>query len=318
MIELGLKFFKWLRVVFFYAGLYIKDKLVAHQLASIQNNLHRIGRRDILLISRLPKSSSNVEFYINYYRKIGVKHFIFVAMADEEYSTFLTMQNDVSIWRVNRSKNSAFDVRWYNILLYRFGRERWSLIVEPDEYFVYPNMATRSLAALGSFLDEERRRCVHTIVLDAYHDHAQKNAIPDEQQNPFVKFPMIDAGTYLQFPTKRHSIHIKGGPRLRTDFFENPQKSPNLNRITFVKWKRIFHFDATTQQAWPISLNRPHALGKVSVSGALISFNWIKSKLDQNPENIKLNSAFEEGVSTPYKSPEQLIDLGLICAGEWF
>jgi len=122
---------RWLRTITFYSSLYLRDRRVAHQLELAQDNLKRIGRRDIILFSRVPQDTSYIDFFLDYYRKMDVKHFIFIDTHGTDVTSCLVPHRDVSVWRTKSAQMSKFDVRWLNILLSRFGIERWNVVVEP-------------------------------------------------------------------------------------------------------------------------------------------------------------------------------------------
>ena len=70
-------------------------------------------------------------------------------------------QPDVSVWHTTASyRDSRFGMLWINDLLRRHGQKRWCIVVDPDEFLVYPMMETRSLKALAQFLEDDHRPCL--------------------------------------------------------------------------------------------------------------------------------------------------------------
>jgi hypothetical protein len=299
-----------------YVRLHVEDVVASRKLALQQDNLHRIGASDILLFSRLDDKSRHMSFFVDYYRKLGVRHFVFVNTDPTSELPDWTSNSDISIWKTAGTGKSEFDIRWMNDLLRRYSVGKWALVVDPDEYFVYSNMETRSLKALVSFLEEERRQSMHAVVLDAYGDVPGEQGASDQYANPFEAWPLFDHDGYVQMSGLASSTIIRGGPRMRLHHRMDPAQAPNLVRIPLVKWKRHFHFKSYSEAVLPRLLNRAHNPGYISPTGALISFNWI---MDQgNSANSRFGDLVHEALSVSYKDSRQLQDLGLISSGRWF
>ena len=123
---------------------------------------------------------------------------------------------------------------------------------------------------------------------------------------------------------------------MRAHFRDRPEDAPALNKIPLVRWKRHYHYNMSTHDAWPRRLNRAHAQGEVSASGALFHFKLVsalKGKAAEEAargehyaggrEYARYRSAgtgafFAEGISARYVDSRQLVELGLMSPGRWF
>ncbi|MCK4861356.1 MAG: glycosyltransferase family 2 protein, partial [Rhodobacteraceae bacterium] len=119
---------------------------------------NRSGARhsdDIFLFSTVHNERHRLSYFLDYYRNLGVNHFFFIDNAsDDGTGEFLAAQPDVSLWHSEGSyKRSNFGMDWINNLLRKYAREHWCLIVDVDEFFVYPYCDTRPLRALTDWLD---------------------------------------------------------------------------------------------------------------------------------------------------------------------
>jgi hypothetical protein len=301
-----------------YLRMHFQDVAAGRKLLLQQDNLSLIGASDILLFSRLDDKNHHMSFFVDYYRKLGVRHFMFVNASPTGELPDWTRNSDITVWRTAETEGSEFDIRWMNDLLRRYGIGHWNLVVDPHEYFIYPNMETRGLKALVSFLEEERRQSMHAVVLDAYGESLPDKGAFDQSGNPFEIWPLFDRDGYIQAPGQENSTIIKGGPRMRLEHRTYPGRSPNLARIPLVKWKRHFHFKSSRAAALPRLLNRAHNPGYISPSGALISFNWIADRCQENSANWSIDDLVQETLSVSYRDFRQLQDLGLISPGRWF
>lgn len=323
---------------FFFKKLRKIDEKSGQQLSLVQDNLNKIASNDILLFACLRNEKTRMPFFVEYYRNLGVKHFIFVDNnSNDGFMDWARKESDVSVWHTAASyKNSKFGMLWLNDLLRRYGVGHWNVVVDPDEFLVYPYMETRSLKALAAFLEEERRHCMHAVMLDTYSDRALKDTVLHEGENPFEVCPYFDRDGYVQTESWGGSTWIRGGVRLRVHFSKNPGAAPALNKIPFIKWKENYHYNMSMHDIRPLMLNRAHSPNEVSTTGALFHFKMVASLAAKAQEEMnrkehyaggreyeryhatRVESFYEPGVSVKYQSVKQLIELGIMSPGRWF
>ena len=130
---------------------------------------------------------------------------------------------------------------------------------------------------------------------------------------------------------------MKGGPRQRCIFPEDPVGSPALNKYPFVKWNRLYQYILSMHILAPRRLNHVHPDG-VSTTGALLHFKFLsafKEKAARERERAEhwgggreyaaYDQAFANGTpsfrtpfSAQYRSWRDLEDHGLVTRGDWF
>ena len=90
---------------------------------------------------RIPK-------FIEYYRNIGVDHFIFIDNgSNDELQEIIAKDEGVSCYHTNGSYlDSAFGMRWANFVLHKHCDGNWVVCVDPDEFLVYPYMESSHCA----------------------------------------------------------------------------------------------------------------------------------------------------------------------------
>ncbi len=320
-----------------YAYRDLRDRRAGRDLRLVQDRLGRLRPTSIILVTCLRNERPRLPYFVDYYRHLGVDHFLVVDNASSDgLMDWATTQQDVSVWHTVASyKGSAFGMLWCNDLLRRYGTGRWCLCVDPDEFLVYPYVETRSLRALTGFLDEEQRPCLHTVTLDAYSDRPLADTVLGEGADPFALCPYFDRDGYIQCESWGRSTWIRGGPRLRVHFRDRPGEAPALNKIPLVKWQRHFHYRQSTHDAWPYLLNRAHRQGEISPTGALFHFKFVASLHAKAEEEQSRREHFAggreydryldhggefymPGLSVAYAGSAQLQDLGLVSPGNWF
>ena len=130
----------------------------------------QIRRGDILLFCTQRNERIRLPYFLRYYRDLGVNHFFFVDNdSDDGSRDYLAEQADCSLWTTQASyRRARFGVDWLNWLQMRHGHGHWTLVVDPDEFFVYPFCDTRPLGALTDWLDTMSIRSFPAMLLDMY------------------------------------------------------------------------------------------------------------------------------------------------------
>lgn len=329
---------KVMRTARLYSSLAARDWRAGRQLRLVQDRLDRLRTRDILLVTCLRNERKRMPAFAEHYRKIGVDHFLVIDNdSDDGFMDWAANQPDVSVWHTSASyKASNFGMLWCNDLLRRHGTGRWCVVVDPDEFLVYPNMATRDLHGLTQFLEDDDRPCMHTLTIDAYGDRPLPETVLREGDDPFEICPFFDGDGYVQSASWGHSTWIRGGPRLRVHFRDEPENAPALNKIPLVFWRTHYHYRMSIHDAWPWLLNKAHRKGEISTTGALFHFKFVASLQDKATEEAVRGEHYaggreyaryrdhgaaefhEPGISVRYEGPGQLVRLGLMSAGRWF
>ena len=105
--------------------------------------------------------------FADHYRRLGVGHFLVDRQRLERRADGLgggRSPTSRSGTPTASYRDSRFGMLWVNDLLRRHGQGRWCVVVDPDEFLVYPMMETRSLRALGQFLEDDHRPCLHALL----------------------------------------------------------------------------------------------------------------------------------------------------------
>lgn len=321
-----------------FAVLEARDRRAGRQLRLVQDRRDRIGPRDVLLMTCLRNEHPRMPAFCDYYRGLGVGHFLVIDNdSDDGFMAWAKDQRDMSVWHTKASyKASNFGMLWCNDLLRRHAINRWCVVVDPDEFLVYPNMETRDLPALAQFLEDDRRPCLHALLIDAYSDRALSETVLQPGADPFDLCAFFDRDGYIQSEGWRNGTWVQGGPRLRVHFHDRLVEAPALNKIPLIRWKRFYHYRMSTHDAYPGRLNRAHAIGDVSTTGALFHFKLVASLREKAAEEAARNEHyaggreyaryrsartaefFAPGISVRYTGPRQLIQLGLMSPGRWF
>ncbi|MDA7963736.1 glycosyltransferase family 2 protein [Ruegeria sp.] len=311
-----------------------------HELKPVHDNSAAIRPDDVLLVSVMRNEKIRLPYFLSYYRKLGVRHFLIIDNnSDDGTGEYLAAQPDVSLWHATASyKAAAFGVDWTNYLLRTYAHDHWVLTVDPDEFFVYPFCDTRPINALTDWLDITGVRNFGTMLIDMYPEGPIEEAKYQPGQDPFEIAPWFDPGNYVisRNPTYGN-LWIQGGPRARVFFQDNPAKAPALNKIPLVKWHRRYAYVSSTHSLLPRGLNLVYDEdGGEKASGVLLHAKLIDTLGDKAREEMQRGEHFRasgeyrayaeqlqdrpvfwNAWSEKYLNWRQLEILGLMSKGNW-
>jgi glycosyltransferase involved in cell wall biosynthesis len=247
-----------------------------------------VARNELL---RLPRT-------LDHTRKIGVARFFVVDNGSTDASKeFLLAQADCHVFETHNSHlESGYGVEWQNALLNEYGMNHWCLVVDADEWFVYPGYETKSLSDFAAYLERTGAQGVFSFLLDMYGPGTIAESISAPERS------LLDTCRYFdsqyrwnrrpRIPPHFPELEVFGGPRLRL-FFPNIHRyyhliralwrtldfgapiplplalrpPPTLTKIPFVRWlpgTRYEHVHATT----PIRLS--------DITGVLLHFKFLQ------------------------------------------
>jgi hypothetical protein len=320
--------------------LLLRAKAKRRQLQVVVDRTADLRPAPILLFVTVRNERVRLPYFLEYYRKLGVDHFVVIDNGSDDGSReYLTAQPDVSLWATGAGYRQArYGMDWLMYLLRRHGSGNWCLTVDVDEFLVYPFCETRPLRALTDWLDNAGVRAFAAMMLDMYPKGAMHEQPYREGQNPFEIAQYFDSGNYM---IRRNwpylNLWIQGGPRARLFFGDQPKKAPAMNKIPLVKWDASYAYVSSTHMLLPRGLNLAYeATGGEKASGCLLHAKFLDTFALKAEEELRRGQhyaesheyrAYREGVakerdlwcnwSEKYINWRQLEILGLMSKGNW-
>lgn len=318
----------------------IRARRKSFELKQITDRTTQVRTDDILLFSTQRNEKVRLPYFLEYYRDMGVSHFFIVDNDSTDGSAdYLADQPDVSLWRTKSSyKNARYGVDWLNYLQSKYAHGHWCVVVDPDEFLLYPFCDTRPLRALTDWLDSCSIRAFSAMLLDMY----PKGRLEDQQyqpgQNPIDIACWFDSGNYTMSRNPLYgNLWIQGGPRSRVFFPKEPTRAPALNKVPLVKWNRRYAYVNSTHMLLPRGLNLVYdQRGGEKASGILLHAKFLDTFADKASEEIERQQhyagsyeyrAYAQGLtedtelwckwSEKYINWRQLEILGLMSKGNW-
>jgi hypothetical protein len=310
------------------------------QLTAVADRTGQIRPGQILLFSTMRNEGVRLPFFLRYYRELGVDHFLIVDNDSTDGSRdMLAEQPDVSLWHTGASyKRAHYGIDWLNWLQSRHGHGHWCLVVDPDEFLLYPFCDTRPIRALTDWLDSSGVRSFSAMLLDMYPKGRIDGQHYRPGQDPLEIASWFDPGNYtIQKNPDLGNLWIQGGPRARMFFADQPRKAPALNKTPLVKWHRRYAYVSSTHMLLPRGLNLVYdEWGGEKASGILLHMKFLDTLGAKAQEEMARGEhyassreykAYAKAMSeTPelwckwsekYINWRQLEILGLMSKGNW-
>lgn len=280
------------------------------ELRPIANRTSAIKPGDILLFCTQRNEAVRLPYFLQYYRDMGVNHFLIVDNDSDDGSvSYLQDQPDVSLWHTRASyKRSRFGVDWLNHLQRRYGHGHWTLVVDPDEFLVYPFCDTRPLRALTDWLDASSIKSFSSMLLDMYPKGRIDQQPYRAGQDPLEIANWFDSGNYaIQKNRKYGNLWIQGGARQRVFFADKPELAPALNKIPLVKWERKNAYVSSTHMLLPRGLNLVYdEWGGEKASGLLLHTKFLNTFDAKAQEELERKQHYNASVE--YRSYAEMMD----------
>ncbi len=312
----------------------------SRSLRTVVNRTEAIKYKDVLCFCTLRNERPRLPYFLSYYRDRGIRHFFFVDNdSDDGSREYLAEQPDCSVWTTADSyKRARFGMDWINRLLRLYGHRHWCLVVDPDEFLVYPFSDTRPIPALTDWLESSSIKSFGAMLLDMYPKGPITAQPYQEGQDPFEIACWFDAGNYtIERNWDYGNLWIQGGPRARSFFLDKPARAPALNKIPLVRWHKSYTYASSTHMLLPRGLNLVYdEWGGEKTSGVLLHAKFLDTFTEKATEELERKQhyaasaeyrAYADGLSQNpdfwtkwserYINWRQLEILGLMSKGNW-
>jgi hypothetical protein len=309
------------------------------RLRPVQDHTARIRPGARLLLTMGRDENPRIPHFLEYYRKLGIDHFLFVDnQSSPPMADLLAGQPDVSLWHTDEGyAETRFGVDWMNALLARHAVGHWVLTVDLDEYFVHPFMETRPYGELLSHLDDLDKPSLYALMIDMYPAGPIAAAEVPQGASPLEYAPYFDRAGYYMARGGHGDTWARGGPRLRVFHPDDFTAAPAINKIPLINWRRHFVYYSSTHAAYPARLNRMQRTIH-EPTGALLHFKFVSSIREKIDSALRLRNHYEGSreyekyreriddggglclrspASARYEGSRSLIDCGLMTPGGW-
>ncbi|WP_417262376.1 glycosyltransferase family 2 protein [Celeribacter sp.] len=311
-----------------------------HKLRLVQDRTSEMDETSILCVACLRNEALRLPYCLDYHRRLGVTHFLFVDNASDDGTVaLLSGQPDVSLWSTSASyKDARFGLDWTTWIQMKYARGKWCLTLDADELLVFPHNKTRTLRDLTLFMEKSGQSALGALMLDLYPKGPIDQVTYHAGDDPRAVMPYFDPEPYRavrQMP--KDNLWVQGGVRERVFFADDPRRGPTLNKLPLVKWHWRYVYINSTHAMLPREMNHAYdGPGESRLSGVLLHTKFLPVAIEKSQEEkirkqhfaqpdafgdyydavIQAPDLWHEG-AVAYEGWEQLEALGLMSRGDW-
>ncbi|OJF96954.1 glycosyltransferase family 2 protein [Pararhizobium antarcticum] len=284
-----------------------------------------LGAGDMPLVFLAHNDFKFMRSLLAHYRALGVTRFICVDdRSDDGTREFLCAQSDVDVWvsgvRYREAKRGKL---WREWLFARYGKNRWYLNIDADEYLVYDECDKRRLPDLIQHLESRGIRRLSAPMIDMYPAGSVASFTFDgtDDRRPWDVANSIDGDGYVIERMKRFAS-LCGGPRVRKFGTE-----AELMKYPLLYWDDACSYGVSIHQPLPFERNFQPILGVLlhfkffadfqqKTQDAVADKQYFNGAqeyqriLDAVAESGELDFVYAGTVE--YKGVKQLLDLGFM------
>jgi Glycosyl transferase family 2 len=322
---------KWLKARALVVRMHI-ERLGAWKSLHLIEKRPRLANATIVAIVVVRNERFRLEYFLSYHRRLGVEHFVIIDNESTDGTLeFLQGVQDVTCYLATGSyKKAHFGVNWVNFLASYLLHNRWVIVLDADELFVYPRMDELPLGVFCARLETIGCHAFNCVMVDLYGRGKVADTFLEDGGDPLEVLTHFDkAGYERRYVSEYDFVRITGGPRRRL-FFQDAESAPTLNKTPLVKWRRHYLLIHSCHVLWPFRLNGEGELKAAGLSGALLhlklAHDLISKTLEERARKqraaedhayrrLDTIAVFEKNISSAYDGWRCLQKHGLLSEG---
>jgi glycosyltransferase involved in cell wall biosynthesis len=266
------------------------DAALAHYgLARVDHDEVLVRPGEVLCFATVRDEAERRPYFLEYYERLGVDRF-FIVDNDSHDDTVdvLLKRPNVHVWSSAMDYHAAnYGMAWVEVLMNSYARDHWALVVDVDEFLVYPDSEERSLHDLCHEFDRRGVAAMSAVLLDMYSDGPLREAVCEAGKDPLEVCAWFDhdfAHRHAPAATPWRNIDAYWGGVRRRVFGEHSEVF--LSKVPLVRYTkdRIVPAGAHGTNA------APHAVA--SMRGALLHCKFTSRFVEQLDAEIRARAAW--------------------------
>lgn len=196
-----------------------------------------ISKHDVVVCCLFKNGEYYLPSFLNHYHSMGISKFVFLDNGSTDKSIEIIKQHENVI--IIRSKLSfkRYNISFKKYLLKKYGLNRWTLLVDIDELWIYPYYEKVPLSNLISYLERFQFNAVQGIMLDMFSSKSIDELKNDENRDLKSMFPFYDTRGIVKeesFRGIKNYVFCYGG--VSKTFF-GVDESMYLSKIPLTKFR---------------------------------------------------------------------------------
>lgn len=297
---------KWPAKKFFQACERIQKNRLKRRLS-----IPRTGESAITVIAMVRDEALRLPFFLSYYEKMGIERFIILDHGSTDDTARIIDEHRTS-FRIPVSGNFIYKTAWLSAVLEACCTDRWCLVLDADEFLIYPRMRDVPLAGLVRYLEENGHDAVQGQLLDIYPEGNVGDVDYRRGQNPLEVTPYFDTNLSTRVKAFGVSPDLRKTPLFR--FGRDRVLQKGQHRVTGA---RVADISACLLHAKFLQdfkdRNRSNTLLRLVDRHYGRELKAYQSRIDQDPVLVLFSPD-----SVKYESPDQLVELNLMSSSSPF
>ncbi len=172
-----------------------------------------VTNADVVLICVVKDDLVRIKRFIDHYRKLGIKHFVFADNKSNDGTyEYLLEQDDCDVYICDQTYSSLKRVVWINKLISIYGCDHWYIVVDSDEFLFYREMESISINDIIKYAEQKKIYRISGYLIDMY---SKGNLFEVGYKEDFVKKLRFFDKTGYDIHNTAYGVSITGGPRRR-------------------------------------------------------------------------------------------------------
>lgn len=148
------------------------------ELLSPESRVAELTDAPVLVIAVARNECVLAPHFLQHYRALGVRHFVFVDnLSDDGTREYLAQQPDVVLYSADTEyKHSHFGVSWQQAVLGAHALGKWVVLADLDEFLVYPDYEQQPIERWLGELDAAGHDAARVLMIDMYPQGALDDA----------------------------------------------------------------------------------------------------------------------------------------------
>ena len=200
------------------------------------NKFKEININSPIIICVVKNDLKRMKVFYDHYRKIGIEKFAILDNGSVD-GTFewLMSQEDTDVYRTESLYTTNKRQSWINKLISFYGFNKWYMVVDSDELFVYQDMEKKTIQELTNLAIKKGYKRIRSITLDMYSENPMFS--DNEDSNYLSQYVYFDNDNYNY---REHYAFrcIDGGMRVRMFRGENKDFAPYLTKYPLLYFEK--------------------------------------------------------------------------------
>lgn len=187
-------------------------------LTPVRRSTAPVAQSDVVLICVTRNTFKYIRSFLEHYRRLGVARFAVVDdRSDDGTREILLDAPDVDLFQSNFTyRQSGGGLIWRDMLVDLYGRDRWYISIDSDEFLVYPGCEDRPVGEFAADIKRIGRKRALAAMIDLYPagplGETPEHLPPEAPPTDFC--PLFDGDGY-QLANEKFCMAVRGGPRQR-------------------------------------------------------------------------------------------------------